>query len=79
MSSMMVEYGPLVVFMAFIVTGLAIAMGRFSFSQINAFSSMKKRLLGLLVVEMGGLLTSAWTLMIHYQLALLKCRKKHWA
>ena len=69
MSSMMVEYGPLVVFMAFIVTGLAIAMGRFSFSQINAFSSMKKRLLGLLVVEMGGLLTSAWTLMIHYQLA----------
>ena len=69
MSSMMVEYGPLVVFMAFTVAGLAIAMGRFSFSQINAFSSMKKRLLGLLVVEMGGLLTSAWTLMIHYQLA----------
>ena len=65
----MVEYGPLVVFMAFTVAGLAIAMGRFSFSQINAFSSMKKRLLGLLVVEMGGLLTSAWTLMIHYQLA----------
>ena len=69
MSSMMVEYGPLVVFMAFTVAGLAIAMGRFSFSQIKAFSSMKKRLLGLLVVEMGGLLTSAWTLMIHYQLA----------
>ena len=69
MSSMMVESGPLVVFMAFTVAGLAIAMGRFSFSQINAFSSMKKRLLGLLVVEMGGLLTSAWTLMIHYQLA----------
>ena len=69
MSSMMVEYGPLVVFLAFTVAGLAIAMGRFSFSQINAYSSMKKRLLGLLVVEMGGLLTSAWTLMIHYQLA----------
>ena len=69
MSSMMVEYGPLVVFTAFTVAGLAIAMGRFSFSQINAYSSMKKRLLGLLVVEMGGLLTSAWTLMIHYQLA----------
>ena len=69
MSSMMVEYGPLVVFMAFTVAGLAIAMGGLSFSQINAFSSMKKRLPGLLVVEMGGLLTSAWTLMIHYQLA----------
>ena len=56
----MVEYGPLV--FSWIVAGLAIAWV-VSFSQINAFSSMKK-LCRLLVVEMGGLLTSAWTLMI---------------
>tara|TARA_B100000700_G_C14976108_1_gene823963 strand:- start:140 stop:790 length:651 start_codon:yes stop_codon:yes gene_type:complete len=69
MSSPLIEHGPLVVFLTFTVVGLAIGLGRFSFPQIESFSSMKKRLLGLFIVELGGLLTSAWTLMIHFQLS----------
>ena len=69
MSSPLIEHGPLVVFLAFTVAGLVIGLGRVSFPQIDSFSSMKKRLLGLFIVEMGGLLTSAWTLMIHFQLS----------
>ena len=69
MSSPLIEHGPLVVFLTFTVAGLAIGLGRVSFPQIESFSSMKKRLLGLFIVEVGGLLTSAWTLMIHFQLS----------
>ncbi len=69
MSSVFVEHGPLVAFLAIIAVGVSVALGRVSFPQIETFSSMKKRLLGLFIVEMGGLLASAWTLMIHFQLA----------
>ena len=69
MNPVLIEYGPLVVFLGFTVAGLAIGMGRLTLPQIESYNSVKKRILGLLVVEIGGLLSSAWTLMIHYQLA----------
>ena len=69
MSSPLIEHGPLVVFLTFTVVGLATAMGRVSLPGCESFSSMKKRLLGLFIVEMGGLLMSAWTLLIHFQLS----------
>ena len=69
MSSLLVENGPLVAFLTIMAVGFAIGMGRLTFPQIESFSIMKKRLLGLFIVQMGGLLASAWTLMIHFQLS----------
>ena len=69
MSSVLVEHGPLVVFLAIMGVGFTVGIGRLHIPQIASFSPIKKRLTGLLIVQLGGLLASAWTLMIHYQLA----------
>ena len=67
MNSVM-EHGPLVVFMGIIALGLAIAFGRFTLPQFESFSPIRKRLLGLFVIQIGGLAASAWTWMIHNDL-----------
>ena len=68
MSSVMVEHGPLIAFLSIMAVGLAVGLERLSLPKTESFSSMRKKVLGLFIVEMGGLLASAWTLMIHYQL-----------
>ncbi|MEC7703941.1 MAG: vitamin K epoxide reductase family protein [Candidatus Thermoplasmatota archaeon] len=62
------EYGPLAIFLTITVVGFLIAMQRVSLPQIQDFSPIRKMLLGLFIVEMGGLAASAWTWMIHNQL-----------
>ena len=61
------EYGPLSFFLAVMAIGGVIASNT-KISQLDEMSPMRRRLLGLFVIEMGGLAASAWTWMIHYQL-----------
>ena len=66
MSSTM-EYGPLTFFLAVMAIGGLIASNQ-KISQLDEMSPIRRRLLGLFVIEMGGLAASAWTWMIHNQL-----------
>ena len=61
------EYGPLTFFLAVMAIGGLIASNQ-KISQLDEMSPMRRRLLGLFVIEMGGLAASAWTWMIHNQL-----------
>ena len=61
------EYGPLSFFLAVMAIGGVIASNT-KISQLDEMSPMRRRLLGLFVIEMGGLAASAWTWMIHNQL-----------
>ena len=61
------EYGPLAFFLAVMAIGGLIASNQ-KISQLDEMSPMRRRLLGLFVIEMGGLAASAWTWMIHNQL-----------
>ena len=62
------EYGPLAIFLAIMGIGVLLALQRINLPQIEHFSPARRLLLGLFVVEMGGLAASAWTWMIHNQL-----------
>ena len=65
------EYGPLMVFLAIMAAGVGISMPNGPFatmSKLADMSLMRRRLLGLFIIEMGGLAASAWTWMIHNQL-----------
>ena len=61
------EYAPLSFFLAVLAVGGVIASIT-NISQLDEMSPMRRRLLGLFVIEMGGLAASAWTWMIHNQL-----------
>ena len=61
------EYGPLTFFLAVMAIGGVISSNT-KISQLDEMSPMRRRLLGLFVIEMGGLAASAWTWMIHNQL-----------
>ena len=61
------EYGPLTFFFAVMAIGGLIASSQ-KISNLDEMSPMRRRLLGLFVIEMGGLAASAWTWMIHNQL-----------
>ncbi len=61
------EYGPLAFFLAVMAIGGLIASNQ-KISKLDEMSPMRRRLLGLFVIEMGGLAASAWTWMIHNQL-----------
>ncbi|MDE0707856.1 MAG: vitamin K epoxide reductase family protein [Candidatus Poseidoniales archaeon] len=63
----MVEYGPLTVFLAIMAIGGLIASNQ-KIPQLEEMGKMRRRLLGLFVIEMGGLAASGWTLMIHNQM-----------
>mgnify|MGYP003301669554 FL=1 len=67
MSDPMVEHGPLVTFLAVMAIGGVIA-SNVKISQLEEMSQNRRRLLGLFVVEMGGLAASAWTWMIHNEM-----------
>ena len=67
MSSAM-EHGPLVAFLGIIAIGLAIAFRRITLPQFESFTPVRKRLLGLFIIQIGGLAASAWTWMIHNDL-----------
>tara|TARA_B110000438_G_scaffold299983_1_gene351313 strand:+ start:6440 stop:7072 length:633 start_codon:yes stop_codon:yes gene_type:complete len=67
MDPVMVEYGPLAVFLSIMAIGCLIASNQ-KISQFEEMGQMRRRLLGLFVIEMGGLAASAWTLMIHNQM-----------
>ena len=61
------EHGPLAFFLAVMAIGGVIASNT-KISQLDEMGPMRRRLLGLFVIEMGGLAASAWTWMIHNQL-----------
>jgi uncharacterized membrane protein len=61
------EYGPLTFFLVVMAAGGVIASNT-KISQLDEMSPMRRRLLGLFIIEMGGLAASAWTWMIHNQL-----------
>lgn len=67
MNAAMVEYGPLTVFLAIMAIGGLIASNQ-KIPQLEEMGKMRRRLLGLFVIEMGGLAASGWTLMIHNQM-----------
>jgi uncharacterized membrane protein len=61
------EYGPLAVFLIIMAIGGSIA-SPLKISILGDMAQMRRRLLGLFVIEMGGLAASAWTMMIHNQM-----------
>ena len=63
-----IEHGPLVVFLVVITAGCLIASPIGS-KQFANMGRTRRLLLGAFVVQMGGLLASVWTWMIHNQLA----------
>ena len=67
MSDPMMEHGPLVIFLTVMAIGCVIA-SNVKISQLAEMSQIRRRLLGLFVVEMGGLAASAWTWMIHNEM-----------
>ena len=67
MSDPMMEYGPLTVFMTIMAIGGLIA-SNVNISRLEGMGQMRRRLLGLFVIQMGGLAASAWTWMIHNEM-----------
>jgi uncharacterized membrane protein len=61
------EYGPLTFFLVIMAIGGLVA-SNLKISQLEHMTQMRRRLLGLFIIEMGGLAASAWTLMIHNQM-----------
>ncbi|MFQ3321527.1 MAG: putative membrane protein [Candidatus Thalassarchaeaceae archaeon] len=66
-NNMLGEYGPLMIFGAMILIGLAIATP-FGKNLNLKISETRRILLGLVIVETGALLTSMWTEIIHRQI-----------
>jgi uncharacterized membrane protein len=60
-------YGPLVFFLVVMAIGGLIA-SNMKISNLEEMSRTRRRLLGLFIIEMGGLAASAWTWMIHNDL-----------
>ena len=65
--SAMMEYGPLTAFLVVMAIGGLVASNQ-KISQLQEMSQMRRRLLGLFIIEMSGLAASAWTWMIHNQM-----------
>lgn len=66
--SALVEHGPLVVFLIVITVGCLIASPMGS-KQLATLGRTRRLMLGAFIVQIGGLLASVWTWMIHNQLA----------
>ncbi len=67
MSDPLMEHGPLVTFLTVMAIGGVIA-SNVKISQLEEMSQIRRRLLGLFIIEMGGLAASAWTWMIHNEM-----------
>ena len=67
--SSMIEHGPLVVFLIIIGIGCVIASKYGQGILPGAPGRTRRMLIGAFIIEMGGLLASVWTWMIHNQLA----------
>jgi uncharacterized membrane protein len=68
MSSALSEYGPLAVFL--LVTGAGIFLATPQGEKVlTTYSKTRRMLLGTLLVQLGGLMASAWTWVIHNQLS----------
>jgi len=65
--SAMMEYGPLTAFLVVMAIGGLVASNQ-KISKLQEMSQMRRRLLGLFIIEMSGLAASAWTWMIHNQM-----------
>lgn len=67
MSPFMVEYGPLMVFSAIMLAGIAIASPAGE-NLVKGMGRTKRMLTGAFVVAIGGLAASQWTTIIHNQI-----------
>ncbi len=68
MPSTLSEYGPLAVFL--LVTGAGIFLATPQGEKaLTTYSKTRRMLLGTLLVQLGGLMASAWTWVIHNQLS----------
>ena len=67
MSDPLMEYGPLTVFMTIMAIGGLIA-SNMRVANFEEMGQMRRRLLGLFIIQMGGLAASAWTWMIHNEM-----------
>jgi len=61
------EYGPLTVFMTIMAIGGLIA-STMRVANFEEMGQIRRRLLGLFIIQMGGLAASAWTWMIHNEM-----------
>ena len=67
MSDPLMEYGPLTVCMTIMAIGGLIA-SNMRVANFEEMGQIRRRLLGLFIIQMGGLAASAWTWMIHNEM-----------
>ena len=67
MSDPLMEYGPLTIFMTIMAIGGLIA-SNLRVANFEEMGLIRRRLLGLFIIQMGGLAASAWTWMIHNEM-----------